>query len=396
MRIVDLEVVPFSVYVDRHWFGHFEPDHRVVQTVTTVHTDEGVAGYCFGGHFHGDQDGLSSDHRAALVEVIAPMLKGLDPLDREYIWGQMWAAKVPENILSVVDMALWDLAGRYTGLPIHKLLGGSRRRVKAYASTFGNMGSPDVYAAHALECRRQGFRGYKIHGYHRWNPATGEAAPPRTSFVDADIAICRAVRDAVGDDMVLMLDPWGTYQTYTDALRVGRELERLGFYWYEHPLPEHWLDLYVRLANELTIPICGPELVAGSFYTRADWVQRRASDMSRIDVLHGGITGAMKMAAICDAFGVQCELHMSGFGNLQVLGATSETVCEYYECGLLGPGARYHRTPHYLTNPCDIVDIDGFVTVPDGPGLGYEIDWEYIREHRVGEAGEAVVSMLPR
>ena len=68
----------------------------------------------------------------------------------------------------------------------------------------------------------------------------------------------------------------------------------------------------------------------------------------------------------------------------------------HYECGLLGPGARYHRTPHYLTNPCDIVDIDGFVTVPMSTGLGYEIDWEYIREHRVGEAGEAVVSMLPR
>jgi L-alanine-DL-glutamate epimerase-like enolase superfamily enzyme len=137
-------------------------------------------------------------------------------------------------------------------------------------------------------------------------------------------------------------------------------------------------------------------MLDGSIYTRAEWIRRRASDMSRIDVLHGGITGAMKMAAICDAFGVKCEPHMSGFGNLQVLGATSETVCEYYECGLLGPGARYHRTPHYLKAPCDILDAQGFVTVPEGPGLGYQIDWDYIREHRVSDIGESFAPMLPR
>jgi L-alanine-DL-glutamate epimerase-like enolase superfamily enzyme len=396
MKVTGLEVVALAAYVDRHWFGAFETDHPVVQTLTCIETDEGAVGYCFGGHFHGDQDGLSPDHRAALIHVVGPMLIGRDPFDREDIWQQMWATKVPENLLSVVDLALWDLAGRVTGLPVHKLLGGSRQKIKAYASTFGNMGPPEVYAAHALECKRQGFRAYKIHPYHRWNPATGEAAPPGTSFIDWDIAVCRAVREAVGDDMALMLDPWGTYRAYADAQRVGRELERLDFYWYEHPMPEHFVDLYVRLTEELAIPICSPEMVEGSIFSRADWIRRRASDMSRIDVLRGGITGAMKMAAICEAFGIQCELHMSGFGNLQVLGATAETVCEYYECGLLGPGARYHRTPHYLSAPCDVLDADGCVTVPDGPGLGYQIDWDYIKDHRVPDTDETVAPMLPR
>jgi L-alanine-DL-glutamate epimerase-like enolase superfamily enzyme len=396
MRITDLDVIAFEGFIDRHWFGSFEADHRVVQTVTRIHTDAGVEGYCLGGHFHGDADGLSPDHRAALTTFVKAMLIGRDPFDREEIWRQMWAAKVPENILSVVDLALWDLAGRATGLPVHKMLGGCRSKVKAYASTFGNMGRPDVYAQHALDCLDQGFKAYKIHPYHRWDPKTGEPAEPGTSFIDWDIAICEAVRAAVGDRMALMLDPWGTYHRYEDALKVGRALERLDFYWYEHPMPEHKVDAYVRLADALSVAICSPEVAEGSIYTRAEWIRRRASDMSRIDVLRGGITGVMKMAAVCDAFGMQCELHMSGFGNLQVLGATSENVCEYYEIGLLGPGARYHRTPHHLRAPCDVMDSDGYVTVPTGPGLGYDIDWDFIENHRVVDTGEGISPMLPR
>jgi L-alanine-DL-glutamate epimerase-like enolase superfamily enzyme len=75
---------------------------------------------------------------------------------------------------------------------------------------------------------------------------------------------------------------------------------------------------------------------------------------------------------------------MSGFGNLQVLGATSEDVCEYYERGPLGPNARYDITPPYLEAPCDPFD-DGFVSVPQTPGLGYEINWDYIHDHCVNQ-----------
>ncbi|WP_461479940.1 enolase C-terminal domain-like protein [Mycobacterium sp. HUMS_1102779] len=101
----------------------------------------------------------------------------------------------------------------------------------------------------------------------------------------------------------------------------------------------------MRLARDLEIPLCSTEIAEGGIYTRAEWIGRRASDISRIDVLRGGITGVMKVAGMCEAFGIRCEIHMSGFGNLQVLGATSEDVCEYYERGLLGPGVRYDTTP---------------------------------------------------
>jgi L-alanine-DL-glutamate epimerase-like enolase superfamily enzyme len=397
MKITGLQVVPFETVVDRIAFGRLIADHPVVQTVTKVLTDEGAEGYYFGGHFHGDQDGLLAGDRALIAEFLSPLLAGRDPLDRAEIWRQLAAAKLPENVCGVIDLALWDLAGRVTGLPVHKLLGGARDRVKAYASSFNNLGSPDDYAAHAADCQRRGYRAYKIHPYHYWNPATGEFALPRPSHVDADLEVCRAVRAAVGDDMVLMFDPWGTYHSYADALRVGRELERLGFYWYEHPMPEHLVDCYVRLAGELDIPICSPEIAEGGIYTRAHWIARHASDISRIDVLRGGITGVMKAAGMCEAFGVRCEIHMSGFGNLAVLGATSEDVCEYYERGLLGPGVRYDAAPPYLTAPCDPLGPDGCVDLPSAPGLGYEIDWDYIESHPLTDTrAEPVAPLHPR
>jgi L-alanine-DL-glutamate epimerase-like enolase superfamily enzyme len=191
------------------------------------------------------------------------------------------------------------------------------------------------------------------------------------------------VRAAVGPDMVLSFDPWGTYRTYEEAYRVGRELEKLSFYWFEHPMPEYRVASYEKLCRELEIPILSPEIAAGSLYTRADWIRRGASDMSRIDVLRGGITGVKKMAAVCEAYGVKCEIHMSGFANLQILGSTSEDVCEYYERGLLAPGVDYETPPPYLKAIADPLDSEGYVHLSQEPGLGYQIDWDYVEAHRI-------------
>ncbi len=383
MKIVDVKVVPFRYKVDRFGTGVPHPRTEVVQTLTRIVTDEGVEGYYLGGQGHGDQDGLSPATRDYLETRIKSTLVGLDPFDREKIWQWLWAAKTPENVIGVVDMALWDLLGRAAGLPVYKLLGGYRDRVLAYASTYPNMGMPEDYAKHALECKRQGYRAYKIHPYYYWDPETKQSVPGRPSHVKWDIACCRAVREAVGDDMVLMYDPWGTYHIYEEALQVGRELERLNFYWYEHPMPEYRVETYVRLARELDIPICSPEIAEGSVYTRADWILRGASDFSRIDVLRGGITAAKKTIAVCEAYGVRCEVHMSGFGNLQVLGSASEDTCGYYEKGLLAPGVDYDAPLPYLKSVCDPLDAEGFVRVPTAPGLGYDLDWDYVEQNRV-------------
>jgi L-alanine-DL-glutamate epimerase-like enolase superfamily enzyme len=273
--------------------------------------------------------------------------------------------------------------GRAVNLPAYKVLGGARDRVKAYASTYPNIGSPRDYADHAVACKAEGYLAYKIHPHYFWDPATREPTPGRPSNVAADIETCRLVREAVGPDYVLMYDPWGTYHSLEEALKVGRVLEQLDFAWYEHPMPEYRVESYVRLARELTIPILSPEIAAGGVFTRAEWILRGASDMSRIDVNRGGITGARKTAIVCEAYGLRCEIHMAGFGNLQVLGATSEDTSEYYEKGLLAPGVDYDAPHPYLRHTCDRIDPDGYITLPSAPGLGYEIVWDYVQDNLV-------------
>ena len=98
--------------------------------------------------------------------------------------------------------------------------------------------------------------------------------------------------------------------------------------------------------------------------------------------MRGGITGAKKTATVCEAYGVRCEIHMSGVGNLHVLGATSEDTCEYYERGLLAPGVDYDAPLPYLTEQLDVLEPDGYVSVPQGPGLGYRINWDYLKENQ--------------
>jgi L-alanine-DL-glutamate epimerase-like enolase superfamily enzyme len=105
--------------------------------------------------------------------------------------------------------------------------------------------------------------------------------------------------------------------------------------------------------------------------------------MSRIDVLRGGITGVKKMVSICEAFGIKCEIHMSGFGNLQILGATSEDTCEYYERGLVAPEVDYETPPPYLKELGDPMDDQGFVRIPQEPGLGYKINWDFIDDNTI-------------
>jgi len=386
VKITDIRIKTFRTYADRWDVGHAlpVPKAELMQTVLAIETDTGVTGYYLGGGSHGDAEGLNIVDQQMIRGRILPLLKGQDPLDREMVWKWLWVNNTPENVASVIDNALWDLAGRAFNTPVYKLMGGAgREKVKAYASTYPNIGKPHVYAEHALACKNEGYQAYKIHPHYFWNPETGQPTPGRPSNIKADIETCHLVREAVGPDYVLMFDPWGTYMSMEEAIQVGRELEKLNFYWYEHPMPEYRVESYVRLSRELSIPILSPEIIAGGVFSRAEWILRGAGDMSRIDVVRGGITGARKTAIVAEAYGLRCEMHMAGWGNLQVIGATSEDTSEYYEKGLLAPGVDYDAPHPYLKNTCDKIDAEGFVHLPTGPGMGYEIEWDYIDDNLI-------------
>lgn len=389
MKISDIKIKTFRTYADRWDTGHAVPVPKaeLMQTVLMIETDEGVTGHYFGGGSHGDNEGLNVVDQQMIVTRAKDLLVGQDPLDRELIWKWLWVANYPENVASVIDNALWDLAGNAFQTPVYKLMGGAREKLKAYASTYPNIGQPHVYAEHALQCKNEGYQAYKIHPHYFWNPETKQPTPGRPSNIKADIETIHLVREAVGPDYVLMYDPWGTYMSLEEAIKVGRELEKLDYYWYEHPMPEYRVESYVRLSRELSIPILSPEIIAGGVFSRAEWILRGAGDMSRIDVVRGGITGARKTAIVAEAYGLRCEMHMAGWGNLQVCGGTSEDTAEYYEKGLLAPGVDYDAPHPYLHNICDKIDAEGYVHMPKGPGMGYEIDWDYINDNLMDPTG---------
>ncbi len=263
MMIEDLDVIRFRVPRRAFHNGVLQAETTTVQTLTRVRTDTGAEGYYLGGRGHGDLDGLSAEQSAAVSGRLRNLVVGQDAFDRERFWHWLWVANVEENLISVLDMVLWDLQARAFGIPVYKLMGGCRDRIKAYASTYPNMGSPQDYADHAAWCREQGYRHYKIHPYYFWDPVSGRPDPGRPSHIEADLQVCRAVRDRVGSDMVLSFDPWGTYRTYEEAVKVGRVLEELDFYWYEHPMSEYRVGAYEKLCAELDIPVLAPEIAAG-------------------------------------------------------------------------------------------------------------------------------------
>lgn len=324
-----------------------------------VETDEGIEGHSFG--FAGRGAQMAGQIAASAVK---PWLLGKDPLYREALWHESrvqdrWWGHTPIYTYGPFDIALWDITARRAGLPLFQLLGGYRDKVPTYASSLLHP-TPEEYAAEALDCKQRGLHGYKLH-------------PP--GKYDFDLAACRACREAVGDDFILMSDPVAAYN-HEQALRMGRELEKLNFYWLEEPLYD--VDLYglKMLTEKLDIPICGTEVIAGSHYSAAYCIQERIVDMVRTDVSwKGGVTAVMKTARLAESFGVQCELHSTIYHPLELVNlhcACAMRNCEFFE--LLWPPTTYNFG---LLEDIQI-DAQGYAHVPTGPGMGIGLDWDFI------------------
>lgn len=376
MKIVDLVVEPFhyksKVVRDSEGHAHPGPEHDAAQSMLRIITDEGAEGVSFGA-------------RKEVIEgIVRPLLIGEDPFYGERIWQQLKERQrlhmgaLSDRVIAVVDMALWDLIGRHLGVPVYKLLGGYRDKVPAYASTMcgdeleDGLDTPDAYAQFALKCKARGYTAFKL---HTWQPPVAGAPDPKR-----DVAACAAVREAVGEDVVLMLDPFH-YYSREEALYLGKELEKLNYYWMEEPMDEHSTSSYVWMTEQLSLPICGPETAEGRMQTRAEWIVRGASDISRGGVSDvGGISPLMKIAHLCESFGVRMEVHGGGPGNLHALCAMG-IPGEYYERGLLHPFVDYEQPAPWQNELVDPMDDEGYVHVSQKPGLGMDINFDYIREH---------------
>jgi len=355
--------------------------NRRSATLVEVITDEGITGWgeAFAQGLEPPQIAL-----AAIESALAPLLIGANPLDTEVLWHRMYHATRDFGrkgsvvaAISAVDIALWDIAGKAYGVPIHQLLGGAfRTRVQAYATGFYRIKGQGESARLGEEARQHfeaGFTAMKVKlGY---------------GLAD-DIAVMREVRRALASLAVtLMVDTNHAYGA-SDAIRLGRALEEYALRWYEEPVAPEDLAGYCELRRSLSIPIAGGENEHTLFGFR-ELLGARCVDVAQPDIgSAGGFTACRHIIALAHAHGVQVNPHVWGSAiaqaaSLQLIAAVPIAHHSVYASD---PIFEYDRSAHPFRQQLVKEPIHhdrGWLEIPTRPGLGVEVDREVIARYQV-------------
>lgn len=336
--------------------------------------DDGLVGEYVGGDAVG----------AAQLNKFAETLIGRNPLQRELIYNDVKRClrKFDKMGMGMIDLPLWDLAGKYYQAPVWELLGGWRTRLRAYASTMsgdrnGGLDSPKAFGQFALACKRMGYRGFKLHIWDDYS-------------LKELVETIHAVRDAVGEDMALMLDPACKLATFAEALEVGRACDAANYLWLEDPYRDGGVSAFSHrlLRQKIRTPLCQTEHVRG-LEEHVNFILAGGTDVVRVDAEYdGGITGALKIAHAAEGFGLDVEIHGPGPVHRHLMAALRNT--NYYEMSLVHPltpeiGRCQEIYACGYRDRLDAVDADGSVEVPTGPGFGVTYDWDFIRAHKYDE-----------
>jgi L-alanine-DL-glutamate epimerase-like enolase superfamily enzyme len=299
--------------------------------------------------------------------VLRDELVGSDALQREWLWHRLWeldrTEELPLYTLGLVDIALWDLAGRVANQPTYQLLGGYRTSIPAYASTV-TYGTLEEYLDVASQCLELGYPAIKLHA---WGDARDDAR------------LCQALRRHVGPDVPLMYDGSAGFDL-PDAVYLGDALADAGYLWYEEPIREFSVTAYKWLSQRVRVPLCVAETSDGAHLNTADFIASGSASYVRTSAeLRGGITGAMRTAHLADAFRLRAEVHGMGNYSQHLCMAISNTT--YYESLI---------TSTAVTREA-VVDAYGLVHAPQGVGLGLPAGPDYPREvrHLVMDAAES-------
>ena len=312
-------------------------------------TDAGLEGRC---------TGVAATVAETDVAEAASVLIDANPIDRERIWLAFNEADggVPSALRACIDVALWDLTAKAAGQPIHRHVNGFRNRIPV-CRRGAERNSAEEIVEEAQEARRAGFRAYKF-----------DALLDEESLVN----LIHDVRRAVGPDFCLLFD--GRTRWIIDkAIRIGRALDDADFFCFDRPRPDNDFSGGRQVAVALDTPI---SMGVSSPMEAAQVMAAQAADHVRTGVTRaGGMTDVLKAARCAEAFGAYCHLDgfgiCDGFAHLHLAGTIRNTpFLEVSE----GPSS----SP-FIENPLQI--CDGYIEIPDVPGLGMEIDMGAVNEH---------------
>lgn len=319
----------------------------------------------------GDRGGGGASTIRSFQSAFEGRLIGTKIADREALWHQLnpmsghGASTSLHALWSHIDVAMWDAAGKAADMPVHEMLGTARRTTEVYATYPPRNSTVEGYVAEAAELVERGFTAYKIH--------------PGAMPADQVIQMVRAVRQEVGDEMRLMLDPNNGYNL-RDALKIGRALDETNFHWFEDPVP--WGDWRAirTLSEELDTPLNMSDAGEFLFHQAARALEQGWPPTIRGTTRKIGITGLKKQCGMAEGFNVNCEVGTAGnslmnAANLNVI--MSVLNCDFYEYWSPLEAQQFGLEEEILVNS------DGVLTAPTTPGLGYVVDEDFVMHHRI-------------
>jgi len=343
------------------------------QTLVEVFTDGGITGWgeC--------SPMINGSAFAPLIDkAIRPSVVGQNPFDVEKMWRSVYFGHyklgpmgIYLNAIAGVDIALWDIMGKALGVPCYMLMGGKvRDKVPLYASAMRQRRKPVDEAKHLARWIERGYTAAKIHPYSEWAFNQGR---------DDTLDVVREVRAALGPDIRLGVDPNNAY-TVERAIEVGRELEKLHASWFEEPIAAYDYAGYARLCDALDIPVSAGE----QEYTR--WQHKDLIEQGKVDIIQpdvvkcGGLTELRKIGTLASIYNrpVVCHNTQPTIGTAAHYHFwVSEPMCLYHQEYPAEDHPLRDRFP-ILTEPLQIEK--GFLTMPDRPGLGIEVNRKVLKQ----------------
>ena len=331
-----------------------------------VDTDEGVTGVA---------GPITTDQVSTIGQYLRSMAVGQDALAHERLWDRFYRATVPGRkspvieAMSVVDCALWDLKGKWFGVSVYKLLGGpTRETIPAYASTVGYSPEPDKVRERARSIAAEGYTATKW--FFRHGSGAGREGMAK------NLELVRVLRESVGEDVDIMFDAWNSWDV-PYAIAMGERMAEYRPRWLEEPVPPARIDSYTAIRRGIGFPVAGGE----HEYTR--WGHRDLIEAGAVDVLQpdiywaGGLTEVAKICTLASVSEPQVIPHVhSVSATVHLLAAQPPDVCPLLEYLLT-----WNRVNQFfLKDP--IKPRNGEVALPEGPGMGMELDEDKIVSRR--------------
>ena len=370
MKITDVEAIYLKLPQIRE-----EADSGQDALIVRVHTDAGITGL---GEVDSAplavQGAIHAPYSHAVTSGLREIVVGEDPFETEKIWEKMYRRNIYSgrrgiaiHAMSGIDMALWDIKGKALGMPVWKLLGGGfLKRVRAYASNlFGH--TPEATRERGKRMVDRGFTAVKF----GWAPLGQDE--------ETDLALVREARRGVGEKTDLMIDAGLCYDTKT-AMQRAKQFEEYRPFWFEEPLEPDNYEGYRRLSESTSMRIAAGEEESNRL-SYIDLMDRGKIDIVQVDLTRcGGFTEAMKIASLARDRCLPCVNH--GFTTyiniasaLHFLAAIPNSIILEYVV------EEETKLRNEITRQ-DIHAVDGWVTIPDAPGLGVELNEAAVEKYR--------------